>query len=205
MMSISKVSKVIFILGGPGSGKGTQCPMIENDLGYKHISAGDLLREERSKPNSDVGGIIDKHMKDGTIVPTEITCKLLEEAMSASNKDTFLIDGFPRNEDNFKGWEKGMSHKTDLLFVLVLNCPLDICLKRCLSRGAAGSGRADDNEETIKKRIMGYEKETMPIIEHYKRKNMVKIVDTTRSPQEVHDEIKTYIEQLENSNKNATQ
>lgn len=195
-MSVSKIPKVIFILGGPGSGKGTQCRKIENDFGFKHISAGDLLREERSKPNSEFGELIDEHIKNGTIVPVEITCKLLERAMFASKEDTFLIDGFPRNEDNLTGWLKELSDKTQLLFVLVLDCPVDTCTNRCLSRGAGGSGRADDNIESIKKRIIVYQKETMPVIEFYTQKNLVRVVDSTRSPEDVHEEVKKLIEEI---------
>lgn len=197
-MAVPKIPKVIFILGGPGSGKGTQCPMIEKDYGFKHLSAGDLLREERSKPNSEFGELIDRHIKNATIVPVEITCKLIERAMFASKEDTFLIDGFPRNEDNLKGWLKELADKTELLFVLVLECPTETCINRCLVRGAAGSGRADDNLEIIKKRIIGHEKDTIPIIEFYKQKNLVKVVDSTQSPEAVHEEIKKIIEAIKN-------
>ena len=197
-MSVSKTPKVIFILGGPGSGKGTQCLKIQNDFGFKHLSAGDLLREERSRSDSEFGELIDEHIKNGTIVPVEITCKLLERAMLKSNEDTFLIDGFPRNEDNLKGWLKALSDKTVLLCVLVMDCPIDTCINRCLNRGAQGSGRADDNMESIKKRIVTYQQETIPIIDYYRQKDLVRTVDSTRSPEDVHEEIKKIIDEIKN-------
>lgn len=107
-VSAMKKPEVIFILGGPGAGKGTTCSDIVKKTGYVHLSAGDLLREERTKPDAEFGEIIETHIRNGTIVPVEITCSLLERAMqtSANPEKRFLIDGFPRNEDNLNGWTK---------------------------------------------------------------------------------------------------
>lgn len=73
--------KVVFVLGAPGSGKGTQCSKIVEHFGYVHLSAGDLLREERARPDSEFGTLIEDCIKNGKIVPVEITCSLLENAM----------------------------------------------------------------------------------------------------------------------------
>lgn len=109
-VAMSAVAKpeVVFILGGPGAGKGTLCRYIVERYGYVHLSAGDLLREERSKPGSEYGELIETHIKNGTIVPVEITCNLLDRAMQTSTNahNRFLIDGFPRNQDNLDGWNK---------------------------------------------------------------------------------------------------
>ncbi|KAK8374663.1 hypothetical protein O3P69_010124 [Scylla paramamosain] len=77
---------VVFVLGGPGAGKGTQCAKIVEKFGYVHLSAGDLLREERAKSGSEYGELIDGHIKNGTIVPVEITCRLLERAMKVGTR-----------------------------------------------------------------------------------------------------------------------
>ncbi|CAF1500679.1 unnamed protein product [Rotaria sp. Silwood1] len=69
---------VIFVLGGPGAGKGTQCARIAETYDYVHLSAGELLREEAAKPDSTLGKEINEHIKNGSIVPVAITCKLLE-------------------------------------------------------------------------------------------------------------------------------
>ena len=95
MQSIKKT--VVFILGGPGSGKGTQCELIVKKFNYVHLSAGDLLREERKTPGSEYGEIIQKRIDNGQIVPSEITVSLLKKAMEQSPSNKFLIDGFPRN------------------------------------------------------------------------------------------------------------
>lgn len=120
------VPKVIFVLGGPGAGKGTQCQNIVKKYGFIHLSAGDLLREERRNPNSEYGELIENYIREGLIVPVDITCSLLERAMSLSGKDSFIIDGFPRNQDNFDGWKRRMAHKVNLLFVLFFDCPLEV-------------------------------------------------------------------------------
>lgn len=78
--------KVVFVLGAPGSGKGTQCAKIVDAFGYTHLSAGDLLREERAKPDSKNGRLIEECIVNGKIVPVEITCNLLEDAMNRTKE-----------------------------------------------------------------------------------------------------------------------
>lgn len=182
--------KVVFVLGGPGAGKGTQCQKIVEHFGYTHLSAGDLLRAERNNPGSQYGELIENYIKEGKIVPVEITCSLLEKAMTESGKDKFLIDGFPRNQNNLDGWNNVVANKIDLQFVLFFDCPLDVCLERCIKRGASGSGRTDDNEESLKKRCGVYINETRPIIEHYEKDNLVKRIDASKTESEVFDEVK---------------
>jgi len=97
---------VIFVLGGPGSGKGTQCANIVTDYGFKHLSAGDLLREEQDRKGSEFGDMIKEYIKNGEIVPMEVTVQLLENAMQSelerldkeggkegNGEGRFLIDG----------------------------------------------------------------------------------------------------------------
>ena len=90
--------KVIFVLGGPGAGKGTQCANLVRDYGFRHLSAGDLLREEQDREGSETGEMIKEYIREGKIVPMETTIKLLENAMKEHTKDKdakrlFLIDG----------------------------------------------------------------------------------------------------------------
>ncbi|GBP62397.1 hypothetical protein EVAR_3099_1 [Eumeta japonica] len=161
------VPEVVFVLGAPGAGKGTQCAYISREFGFEHLSAGDLLREERQRPGSEYGEMIEAKIREGQIVPVEVTCSLLHRAMMRSGKNRFLIDGFPRNQDNLEGWTRAMSDKTKLLFVLFFECSQELCVDRCLERGAAGSGRSDDNLDSLRKRFDTYLKDTMPIIDHY--------------------------------------
>ncbi|VEN51627.1 unnamed protein product [Callosobruchus maculatus] len=188
--------KVVFVLGGPGAGKGTQCQRIVQNYGYVHLSAGDLLRAERQRPGSKLGELIEGHIKNGTIVPVEITCSLLETAMKESGKEKFLIDGFPRNQDNLDGWSRQLGDRVDLQFVLFFDCPLEVCLERCLKRGAGGSGRSDDNPDSLKKRFNTYLTETKPIIDHYAKSDLVRQIDATRSEEEVYGEVQRIFDEV---------
>ncbi|CAF4839231.1 unnamed protein product [Rotaria sp. Silwood1] len=146
--------------------------------GYVHLSAGDLLREEAAKPDSALGHEINEHIKNGSIVPVAVTCKLLENAMEKSGKENFLIDGFPRNKDNVEGWKKAMNGKVNVQCVLFFDCDEKTCVARCLERGK-GSGRTDDNEESLKKRIVTYNDSTRPVIQLYEKENLVKHIDAS--------------------------
>ena len=96
------------------------------EFGFVHLSAGDLLRQERDS-GSENGELIENCMKNGLIVPVEITIALLQTAMEKSEGKKFLIDGFPRNEDNLDGWEKQMTEdKCEVKFVLFFNCPEEV-------------------------------------------------------------------------------
>ncbi|GFS19298.1 UMP-CMP kinase, partial [Elysia marginata] len=114
---------VVFVLGGPGAGKGTQCEKIQETFGFKHLSAGELLRQEKQEPNSQYGKEIETHLKNGSIVPVKITCSLLRREMETSGKNNFLIDGFPRNKDNLDGWNLEMEGVAKVRNVLFFNCP----------------------------------------------------------------------------------
>ncbi len=91
--------QIVFFLGGPGSGKGTQSALLTKNMGFVYLCAGDELRKERNTPGSEFGDIIESKIKNGEIVPSEITVSLLRKAMMKAEKDKlFLIDGFPRNK-----------------------------------------------------------------------------------------------------------
>ena len=160
---------VVFVLGGPGSGKGTQCFKISEKFGFKHLSAGDLLREERNRKGSEYGQLIENYITEGKIVPVEITVNLLKRAMEISGWDNgrFLIDGFPRNLDNMNGWRKLLDGKVEEVTCLFFDCPEDVMERRLIERGK-DSGRSDDNIESIRKRFKTYITETMPIIESFR-------------------------------------
>jgi adenylate kinase family enzyme len=107
--------RVAFVLGNPGSGKGTTCQLLQDRLGWVHLSTGDLLRAERSKGGTlaeEINSYIDK----GNLVPSEVTCRLLKQGMTEAyqrtGKTCFLIDGFPRSFSNATVWEETMAeHK----------------------------------------------------------------------------------------------
>ena len=106
-MAELKKAKVIFVVGGPGSGKGTQCEKIVNKYGYTHLSSGDLLREE-VKSGSERGKHLNELMQKGILVSNQLVLDMLKDAMLAKMKTSkgFLIDGYPRQVDQGIEFEK---------------------------------------------------------------------------------------------------
>ena len=178
---------VIFVLGGPGAGKGTQCAKLVSEHGFNHLSAGDLLRAEQERPGSQFGDLIRDYIKNGLIVPMEVTVQLLENAMadalkkSGSTKGRFLIDGFPRKMDQAHKFEETVCPAKLVLFY---DCPEDTMEKRLLERGKT-SGRADDNAESIRKRFRTFVETSMPVVNYYEEQGKIVKVDATRKPDEV--------------------
>ncbi|XP_023699721.1 UMP-CMP kinase-like [Paramormyrops kingsleyae] len=198
LLRVSMKPQVVFVLGGPGAGKGTQCTKIVETYGYTHLSAGDLLRAERCREGSADGQLIDSYIKEGKIVPVEITINLLRKAMEETmqadeGKCRFLIDGFPRNQDNLQGWAAVMDGKADVRFVLFFNCSNQVCVERCLERGKS-SGRTDDNRESLEKRIQTYLQSTTPIIQLYEQQGKLRTVDASRSVEEVFADVKNLLD-----------
>nr|GMC93877.1 UMP-CMP kinase 3 [Ipomoea batatas] len=183
-LPINKKVKVVFVIGGPGSGKGTQCANIVEHFGYTHLSAGDLLRAE-IKSGSENGTMIQNMIKEGKIVPSEVTIALLQRAIQENGNDKFLIDGFPRNEENRAAFERVTGIQPD--FVLFFDCPEEEMEKRLLSRN---QGREDDNIETIRKRFKVYMESSLPVIEYYKSKEKVQKIDAAKPVNEVFNAVK---------------
>lgn len=183
-MDSRKEVTVIFVLGGPGSGKGTQCANIVQHFGYTHLSAGDLLRAE-IKSGSENGAMIQNIIKEGKIVPSEVTVNLLQRAMLESGNNKFLIDGFPRNEENRLAFESVTG--IDPEFVLFFDCPEEEMERRLLSRN---QGREDDNIETIRKRFKVYMESSLPVIEYYNSKGKVRKMDAVKPADAVFEDVK---------------
>lgn len=186
-----KKIKIVFVIGGPGSGKGTQCSKIVNQFGYTHLSAGDLLREE-AKSNTEQGTMIKNLMHEGKLVSSEIIVRLLLKAILASGNDKFLIDGFPRNEENRQAYEKIIN--IDPEFVLLIDCSREEMERRILHRN---QGRDDDNVDTIRNRFEVFQESTLPVIQHYEKTGKLRRVDGTRQPDMVFEDVKAIFVQLD--------
>ena len=158
---------VIFILGGPGAGKGTQSELILKNYPCVHLSAGQLLRDETTNPDSPHATLIEECLVAGKIVPVEISLDLIKNAMANSTGKSllFLIDGFPRNFDNLDGWTKYMKDVAVVDGALVYDCPLPVLEQRILQRAKESPGRSDDNLESLRKRFKTFETDSMPVIE----------------------------------------
>ncbi|CEO58647.1 Uridylate kinase [Penicillium brasilianum] len=191
---------VLFFLGGPGSGKGTQSANLVKDYGFVHLSAGDLLRAEQLREGSQYGQMIKTYITEGKIVPMEVTVNLLSNAMRDSldanppapgTKARFLIDGFPRKLDQAVFFEETVCPSELVLF---LDCPEDVMEARLLKRGET-SGRDDDNAESIRKRFRTFVETSMPVVDDFEAKGKVVKVQATGSVEEVYAQVKKGIEE----------
>ncbi|KAI4344873.1 hypothetical protein L6164_012059 [Bauhinia variegata] len=172
-----------FVLGGPGCGKGTQCAKIVETFGFKHLSAGDLLRRE-IESDSEYGSMILNTIKEGRIVPSEVTVKLIQREMESSDNQKFLIDGFPRCEENRRAFEKIIGAEPDM--VLFFDCPEDEMVKRVLNRN---QGRIDDNIETVKTRLKVFEALNLPVINYYAKKGKLHKINAIGSVDEIFEQV----------------
>ncbi|XP_042414164.1 UMP-CMP kinase 4-like isoform X4 [Zingiber officinale] len=175
---------VVFVLGGPGSGKGTQCSKIVENFGFTHLSAGDLLRAE-IKSGSENGTMISNMIKEGKIVPSEVTVELLKKAILESGNNKFLIDGFPRNEENRATFENVT--KLEPEFILFFDCSEEEMEQRLLGRN---QGRDDDNIETIRKRFRVFIESSLPVIEYYDQKGKVRKIDAMKPIDDIFEDVK---------------
>ncbi|KAF7777447.1 hypothetical protein Agabi119p4_3519 [Agaricus bisporus var. burnettii] len=217
----SKVT-VIFVLGGPGAGKGTQSAKLVDSYKFCHLSgaspsppllflplifppAGDLLRAEQVREGSEYGQLIRTCIREGTIVPSHVTIKLLQNAMTAvlaersgsgdgwnDGRGRFLIDGFPRNIEQAKSFDDTICLSSLVLFY---DTSEDVLIRRIIERSKT-SGREDDNLESIKKRLRTYQKDTMPVIDEYKSKNKVKTIESSGSIEEIYEDTVKIIDKL---------
>ncbi|PAA49580.1 hypothetical protein BOX15_Mlig009333g1 [Macrostomum lignano] len=189
-----KDAKVIFVLGGPGSGKGTQCERIVAKYGLAHLSSGDLLRAEVAS-GSERGNRLKAIMESGELVSLDIVLELIRDAMlarGAAGAKGFLIDGYPRE------LEQGVRFESELVpckAVLFFDVSEEVMQQRLLKRGET-SGRVDDNEATIRKRFQTFQQLTKPVIEHYKGQGKVIQVDASGSVDEVFGQVQKQLDAL---------
>lgn len=208
----------IFIMGAPGSGKGTFSSRIKEEFDLNHISTGDIFRANIAN-ETELGKQAKTFMDKGLLVPDEITNNMVKEYLSqlADKKNGYLLDGYPRTLDQAKAFEK-MTDGTELAVekIVVMDVPFDELTRRitgrrmCKNCGAifniyskpsAEEGicdvchspltqRKDDNEESLKVRLEEYAKNTEPVIAYYENKGMVSRIDASKAIDEIWPELK---------------
>ncbi|XP_021730314.1 UMP-CMP kinase-like isoform X2 [Chenopodium quinoa] len=186
ILSKEKPQFVAFVLGGPGSGKGTQCEKIVETYGFTHLSAGDLLRHEISS-KSEHGSMILEIIKEGKIVPSEVTVELIQKAISFPDNQNhkFLIDGFPRTEENRLAYERIIGADPNL--VLFFDCPEEVMVNRILNRN---QGRVDDNDETVKTRLKVFKELSLPVVKYYSKKGILHTIDGVGTEDEIFQQVR---------------
>ncbi len=164
--------KNIVIFGAPGSGKGTQSDKMIEKFGLNHISTGDVLRAEIKK-GTELGQTAASYIDKGNLIPDDLMVSILAKVYDAyGDHKGVIFDGFPRTIQQAEALKKMLDERGDKVSAMIeLDVPEDELMKRLLLRGQM-SGRADDNEETIKQRLVVYHSQTQPLIEWYKKEGI---------------------------------
>ena len=206
----------IVLLGPPGAGKGTQAKSISNRYSIPHISTGDIFRKNISD-NTPLGIEAKSYMDNGQLVPDEVTINMVKDRLQQDDcKNGYLLDGFPRTVHQAEALDNFLTEREESIdTALLIEVPKEFILERmtgrrvCPSCGASyhikfnpptndgkcdlcGSDviqRKDDTEETVKERLDVYENQTQPLIDFYKNKKQLSVVDGTQAINEVFESI----------------
>lgn len=164
--------KNIVIFGAPGCGKGTQSAQLIDRYGFEHISTGNVLRNE-IKAGTELGAVAKSYIDKGNLIPDDLMIKILADVYDkAGQVNGVIFDGFPRTIPQAEALEKMLEERGGKVDIMLdLDVPHDELIKRLIERGKV-SGRADDNEETIKKRLEIYDVQTKPLINWYKQRGV---------------------------------
>lgn len=179
----------IVIFGAPGSGKGTQSERIVAKYGINHISTGDVLRAE-IKNNTELGKIAKGYIDQGQLIPDELIIDILAKTLdSFEDSKGVIFDGFPRTIPQAEALKKVLAERGQSVSIMLdLDVPEDELMTRLIKRGQE-SGRADDNEETIKKRLVVYHSQTAPLIDWYKAEGLYSHINGLGTMEGIFEEI----------------
>lgn len=182
--------RMVFV-GPPGSGKGTQAERIIKKYTVAHLSTGDMLRAARDA-KTEIGLEAEKYMSSGQLVPDSVVIGIIAERLKAEDcKGGFLLDGFPRTIAQAEALDKMLQE---------LNMPLDVVLElkvpdEELFDRLAGRGRADDNPDTIRQRLVSYKDQTMPLLDYYTKQNLLKSIDGLGTIDDIFDRAVAVLDQ----------
>lgn len=173
--------KRLIFLGPPGAGKGTQAQILADFYQIPHISTGDILRQAIAQ-KTPLGQKAQMYVEKGELVPDALILDLIKERLSQPDSQKgWILDGFPRNvtqasflEDLLKELDRAADR------VINLEVPDRVLIERMLGRG-----RKDDNEETISRRLEIYREQTAPVIDFYRKRNLLEPINGNLSPEEV--------------------
>ena len=213
----------LILFGPPGAGKGTQAARLQDDFRLPYVATGDILRAA-VKDGTELGRAAKAYMDAGDLVPDDLVIDLIVERISADDcLDGFILDGFPRNRAQADALEKAFERLgRRITAVLLIDVPDEDLVRRISGRRvSAKTGRPyhvetdppkhegrcdidgsrliqrdDDKPEVVRKRLEVYHRETEPLIGYYDEKGLLRRVDGTRSPTEVHDHIRAVLATL---------
>ena len=189
--------KNIVIFGAPGSGKGTQSDKLIEKYGLQYISTGDVLRAE-IKNGTELGRTAKQYIDQGQLIPDELMVSILASVYDGFGRGHkgVIFDGFPRTIPQAEALKTMLADRGDKVAAMIeLEVPEEELMKRLLLRGQM-SGRADDNEETIKKRLVVYHQQTQPLIEWYKKEEIHHHIDGLGEQNRIFQDICNVVDQL---------
>jgi adenylate kinase len=222
--SIALMSELnLILLGPPGAGKGTQAARLTEDFHLPYIATGDMLRAA-VKEGTPLGKQAKEYMDRGDLVPDDVIIGMILSCMDGPEcADGFLLDGFPRNDEQAEALEKAMQDKgRGVTAVILIEVPDEEVVKRisgrrlcqknghvynvfsdppkhdevCDQDGSRLVQREDDAEAVVRKRLSVYHEQTAPLISYYEDRGVLKRFDGLRSPTEVHDHVRATIATL---------
>lgn len=215
--------KNIIFIAPPAAGKGTQSELLVKKYGLAHISTGDLLRSE-VKEQTELGKSIETLMSTGALISTDIVTELLKKRLSKDDiENGFILDGYPRTLEQteiLSNLLEELHYKINNVIYLDMDVSLAThralgritcpncgrgynkyesamkpkCENLCDDCGIELVGRSDDNEESFKIRFSTYESEVKPILNYYKEKGILNIIDNSGTPEETFARIESVIE-----------
>ncbi len=187
------------MFGPPGCGKGTQAALIQERLGYKHASTGDMFREEIRLQNPKALEAQDI-MQRGELVPDQLIRDMLYDFLkgileASEHLKGFILDGFPRTLSQAELLE-GLLNDLNLRFpgVIYLEVPEDIVIQRLKLRGEDGEQRPDDNEEVILERMKVYKDKTYPLLDYFESRNLIHRIDGVGTIEDIYCRLEPLIE-----------
>lgn len=185
----------IIILGAPGAGKGTQAVFIAQNYGVPHISTGEILRQAVAD-RTEIGQRAKEYMDRGDLVPDHILIDLVRGRIAQDDCVAgFLLDGFPRTLEQAEALSKLLTEvEKPLTHVLELKVPDEVLMERIRNRAGQGSGRSDDNDEVVSRRLKVYWEQTAPVSRYYSDNGCLVVVDGLGTVEQVQQRI---VEQLD--------
>jgi len=189
--------KNIVIFGAPGSGKGTQSDKMIAEYAFNHISTGDVLRNE-IKNGTELGKTAKSYIDQGQLIPDNLMVSILASVYDSFGKEHkgVIFDGFPRTITQAEALKEMLAKRGHKIAAMVeLDVPEKELMKRLVLRGQQ-SGRSDDNEETIKKRLNVYHSQTAPLIDWYKNEGIHHHIDGMGSLDRIFGDICKVIDSL---------
>ncbi|MDO4587457.1 MAG: adenylate kinase [Planctomycetia bacterium] len=181
--------RIVFV-GPPGAGKGTQAEKIVAKYGLLHLSTGDMLRAARDA-KTPIGLKAEEFMSTGRLVPDDVIIGIIVERLAQDDaKNGFLLDGFPRTIAQAEELDKMLKASgTPLDVVLELRVPEEELFQRL-----AGRGRADDQPEVIRQRLVAYREQTAPLVDYYTKSSLLKTIDGLGSVDAIFERIQTELD-----------